>query len=73
MWLKQKNIFLDRMKTREWLKKLDELGYTMSQFKLRNEYILYLLSNVQNGHLSTPFNGFPPQGNLRPLCGILVG
>ncbi|KAK6643005.1 hypothetical protein RUM43_004508 [Polyplax serrata] len=41
---------------------------TIDDLRLRNEFLQYLKTVVQNGKLKTPFDMDPPKGSIKPLA-----
>ncbi|KAF5283480.1 hypothetical protein FQR65_LT13868 [Abscondita terminalis] len=63
----------DRQKAVRWMKKLARCNRTINEMKLRNDFIYYLVLNVQKGELRPPFNENPPPGPLPSLAHLLPG
>lgn len=45
---------------------------SIEEMKLRNDFMYYLVLNVQNGELRPPFNENPPPGALPAIAHLLV-
>ena len=65
-------IFLVRHIAQKWIIKIECTGETNEDIKHRNEYMWFLLVDLQNGTLTIPFNEPPPSGPLTPLNKLLV-
>ncbi|XP_069696789.1 uncharacterized protein [Periplaneta americana] len=62
----------DRTRIISWMRKLAAFHNTINEMRLRNDYMYYLVVNVQKGELKAPFNDNPPNGNLPPLEDIMA-
>lgn len=63
----------ERLVIRIWLDKLHEITEVHGNEKaIRNEYMWFLLLQLQNKHITVPFKTHPPHSELRPLQDILV-
>ncbi|KAB0793548.1 hypothetical protein PPYR_13168 [Photinus pyralis] len=63
----------DREKVVRWMRKLATCNRTLAEMRLRNDFMYYLVLNVQNGELRPPFTENPPQGPLPALAHLLPG
>lgn len=63
---------LDRQKVIRWMRKLSTCNRTINEMKLRNDFMYYLVLNVQNAELRPPFTDYPPTGPLPSLAHLLV-
>lgn len=55
------------------MRKLATCNRSIDEMKLRNDFMYYLVLNVQNGELRPPFNENPPTGPLPDIAQLLVG
>ncbi|XP_067005638.2 uncharacterized protein [Anabrus simplex] len=55
----------DRTCVMKWLNKLSNCNRSIDEMRLRNDFMYYLVLNVQNGELRPPFNSNPPAGKLQ--------
>lgn len=62
----------DRQKAVKWMKKLTTCNRTMEEMKLRNDFMYYLVINIQQGELQIPFTDNPPTGPLPNIANLLV-
>lgn len=56
-----------------WVHKLLSSNKTMSEMRLRNEFMFHLVIAVQEGELRAPFNQNPPSSPLSNLRYLLSG
>ncbi|XP_022916690.1 uncharacterized protein [Onthophagus taurus] len=63
----------DRQRAVRWMRKLAVCNRTIDEMKLRNDFMYYLVMNVQNGELRPPFLDNPPPGPLPPIAHMLPG
>lgn len=61
----------DRQKASKWIRKLLNSAHTVAEMKLRNDFMYYLVINLQNGELQAPFTSPPPPGPLSALIALL--
>ncbi|KAI5746845.1 uncharacterized protein LOC103509149 [Diaphorina citri] len=62
----------DRQKASKWMRKLLSCAHTMDEMKLRNDFMYYLVLNLQAGELQAPFTLCPPPpGPLSSLLALL--
>nr|CAD7576157.1 unnamed protein product [Timema californicum] len=54
----------------QWIEKLKGCSYSTEEMRLRNDFMFYLVTNLQSGELRSPFRKAPPKG---PLARALVG
>lgn len=54
------------------MKKLTTCNRTMEEMKLRNDFMYYLVINVQQGELQPPFTDNPPTSPLPHIANLLV-
>nr|CAD7399293.1 unnamed protein product [Timema cristinae] len=54
----------------QWIEKLKGCSYSTDEMRLRNDFMFYLVTNLQSGELRSPFRRAPPKG---PLARALVG
>ncbi|CAG2061716.1 unnamed protein product [Timema podura] len=54
----------------QWVEKLKGCSYSTDEMRLRNDFMFYLVTNLQSGELRSPFRRVPPKG---PLARALVG
>lgn len=62
----------DRQKAVRWMRKLTTCNRCIEEMKLRNDFMYYLVLNVQNGELRPPFTDNPPHGALPAIAHLLV-
>lgn len=62
----------DKNKALRWMKKLSNCNRTVNEIKLRNDFMYYLIVNMQKGELQPPFNENPPQKPLPSIAHFLV-
>lgn len=72
LFLLLKRFLLDRSRTIRWMRKLAACNRTINEMKLRNDFMYYLVLNVQNGELRTPFTENPTPGPLSTFAHLLV-
>ncbi|EFA08209.1 uncharacterized protein LOC103313929 [Tribolium castaneum] len=63
----------DKTRATRWMKKLSTCNRTLNEIKLRNDFMYYLIVNIQNGELQPPFNENPPQKPLPSIAHLLPG
>lgn len=63
---------LDRTRAVRWMRKLTTCNRSIEEMKLRNDFMYYLVLNVQNGELRPPFTDNPPPGALPAIAHLLV-
>ncbi|XP_017771725.1 PREDICTED: uncharacterized protein LOC108559094 [Nicrophorus vespilloides] len=63
----------DRQRVVKWMKKLTTCNKSIEEMKLRNDFMYYLVLNVQNRELRSPFTESPPPGPLPHLANLLPG
>ncbi|RZC41248.1 uncharacterized protein BDFB_006841 [Asbolus verrucosus] len=63
----------DKTKATRWMKKLSSCNRTVNEIKLRNDFMYYLIVNIQHGELQSPFNENPPQKPLPSIAHLLPG
>lgn len=54
------------------MRKLATCNKSIDEMRLRNDFMYYLVLNVQNCELRAPFNENPPSGPLPDLAQLLV-
>ncbi|XP_017774200.1 PREDICTED: uncharacterized protein LOC108560970 [Nicrophorus vespilloides] len=54
-----------------WLDKLHEMDENSDEMSIRNEYMWFLLLQLQNKRIIQPFNKSPPNLKLKPLKNVL--
>lgn len=62
----------DRQNAVKWMKKLTTCNRTIEEMKLRNDFMYYLVINIQQGELQTPFTDNPPTSPLPNIANLLV-
>lgn len=62
----------DKNRSLRWMKKLSTCNRTINEMNLRNDFMYYLIVNMQNGELQPPFNENPPQKPLPSIAHFLV-
>lgn len=62
----------DKNRSIRWMKKLSTCNRTINEMSLRNDFMYYLIVNMQNGELQPPFNENPPQKPLPSIAHFLV-
>lgn len=55
------------------MRKLTTCNRSIEEMKLRNDFMYYLVMNVQNGELRPPFTENPPPGPLPSIAHLLPG
>lgn len=65
-------LLVDRQRAVRWMRKLATCNHSVNEMKLRNDFMYYLVLNVQNGELKPPFTDNPPSGALPALAHLLV-
>ncbi|XP_018335228.1 uncharacterized protein LOC108744122 [Agrilus planipennis] len=63
----------DRQKVVRWMRKLSTSNRTIDEMKLRNDFMYYLVMNLQTMELSPPFNDNPPPCPLQTIAHLLPG
>ncbi|CAH0564825.1 unnamed protein product [Brassicogethes aeneus] len=63
----------DRQKVVRWMRKLASSNRTVQEMKLRNDFMYYLISNIQRGNLEPPFTDHPPTSPLPNIQHLLPG
>ncbi|XP_019867039.1 uncharacterized protein LOC109596028 [Aethina tumida] len=63
----------DRQKVVRWMRKLASSNRTVQEMKLRNDFMYYLISNIQRGFLEAPFTDHPPTSPLPNISNLLPG
>lgn len=63
---------LDRQKAVRWMKKLATCNRSIEEMKLRNDFMYYLVVNIQAGELQPPFTEPPPASPLPDIAHLLV-
>ncbi|KAI4498217.1 hypothetical protein M0802_006703 [Mischocyttarus mexicanus] len=61
----------DRQTVVRWLRFLKNCTKSIDEMKLRNDFMYYLVLNVQEGELKTPFNKPPPNQSLITMKNML--
>lgn len=64
--------FSDRQKAVKWMKKLTNCNRSIEEMKLRNDFMYYLVVNIQQGQLQAPFTENPPPSALPSIAHLLV-
>lgn len=62
----------ERQRVIRWMRKLIACRRSVEEMKLRNDFMYYLVLNVQNRDLRPPFHESPPPGPLPELSHLLV-
>lgn len=62
----------DKTRATRWMKKLSTCNRTANEIRLRNDFMYYLIVNIQQGELQPPFNENPPQKPLPSIAHLLV-
>ena len=62
----------DKTRATRWMKKLSGCNRTVNEIRLRNDFMYYLIVNIQNGELQPPFNESPPHKPLPAIAHRLV-
>lgn len=62
----------DKSRATRWMKKLSTCNRTINEIRLRNDFMYYLIVNIQSGELQPPFNENPPQKPLPSIAHLLV-
>lgn len=57
---------------KEWIKKLYQMCSTNEEMKLRNDYLWFLVVQLQSGHLDEPFLRLPVQKLVVPIAQAVV-
>ncbi|CAH1108240.1 unnamed protein product [Psylliodes chrysocephalus] len=63
----------DRQKAVKWMKKLTNCNRSIEEMKLRNDFMYYLVVNIQQGQLQAPFTENPPPSALPSIAHLLPG
>ncbi|XP_056634147.1 uncharacterized protein LOC130443494 [Diorhabda sublineata] len=63
----------DRQKAIKWMKKLTNCNRSIEEMKLRNDFMYYLVVNIQQGELQPPFTENPPSSTLPNIAHLLPG
>ncbi|CAH1116287.1 unnamed protein product [Phaedon cochleariae] len=63
----------DRQKAVKWMKKLATCNRSIEEMKLRNDFMYYLVVNIQQGELQPPFTDNPPTSPLPNIANLLPG
>ncbi|ENN81696.1 uncharacterized protein LOC109546522 [Dendroctonus ponderosae] len=63
----------DRQKAVRWMKKLATCNRSLEERKLRNDFMYYLVVNIQQGELQPPFTEPPPTSPLPDIAHLLPG
>ncbi|KAJ8949074.1 hypothetical protein NQ318_016977 [Aromia moschata] len=63
----------DRQKAVKWMKKLTTCNRTIEEMRLRNDFMYYLVVNIQQGELRPPFTDNPPTCPLPNIANLLPG
>ncbi|XP_066259694.1 uncharacterized protein [Euwallacea similis] len=63
----------DRQKAVRWMKKLATCNRSIKEMKLRNDFMYYLVVNIQQGELQPPFTEPPPASPLPDIVHLLHG
>ncbi|XP_030745203.1 uncharacterized protein LOC115874245 [Sitophilus oryzae] len=63
----------DRQKAVRWMKKLATCNKSIEEMKLRNDFMYYLVVNIQQGELQPPFTDPPPASALPDIAHLLPG
>ncbi|KAL3273079.1 hypothetical protein HHI36_014534 [Cryptolaemus montrouzieri] len=63
----------DRHKAVRWMRKLAQCNRSLEEMKLRNDFMYYLVINIQSGELQPPFVDNPPQAPLPTIAHLLPG
>ncbi|XP_060521513.1 uncharacterized protein LOC132699066 [Cylas formicarius] len=63
----------EKQKAVRWMKKLATCNRSIAEMKLRNDFMYYLVVNVQQGELQPPFTELPPAGPLPEIAHLLPG
>ncbi|XP_024945022.1 uncharacterized protein LOC107271944 [Cephus cinctus] len=63
----------DRQTAVRWLRFLKNCAKSIDEMRLRNDFMYYLVLNVQEGVLKAPFNKPPPNAPLMSIASLLPG
>nr|CAI5870261.1 unnamed protein product [Callosobruchus analis] len=63
----------DRQRAVKWMKKLTTCNRSIEEMKLRNDFMYYLVINIQQGELQPPFTENPPTAQLPNIAHLLPG
>ncbi|KAJ8978255.1 hypothetical protein NQ317_012612 [Molorchus minor] len=63
----------DRQKAVKWMKKLISCNKSLEEMRLRNDFMYYLVVNIQQGELHHPFTENPPTCALPNIANLLPG
>ncbi|XP_069697405.1 uncharacterized protein [Periplaneta americana] len=61
----------DRPRVISWMRKLAACNRSIDEMRLRNDFMYYLVLNVQKGELKPPFTESPPIGPLPNICNVV--
>lgn len=56
-----------------WLQKLKLQANSFEEARLRNDFLFYLMSALENTSLDSPFDEVPPDVSVVEMKGLLVG
>lgn len=62
----------ERKRVNDWITKIMKSNKTLSDLKLRNDFMSYLSMNVHSGELKAPFDQDPVRGPLKLVAKDLV-
>ncbi|KAK2583177.1 hypothetical protein KPH14_009197 [Odynerus spinipes] len=66
--------FSDRQNAVKWLRLLMDANNDIAEMRLRNDFMHYLVLNLQESHLRPPFDEPPPKiGRLAEIAGLIPG
>lgn len=66
-------LVLDRQNAVRWLRFLMNAGNNIVEMRLRNDFMHYLVLNLQESHLRPPFDKPPPNiDHLREIADLIV-
>nr|CAH7752652.1 unnamed protein product [Callosobruchus chinensis] len=63
----------DRQRAVKWMKKLTTCNRSIEDMQLRNDFMYYLVINIQQGELQPPFTENPPTAQLPSIAHLLPG
>ena len=63
---------IDKLNVNNWIRKLSKMNLTEDEQKLRNDYIWFLVVQMESGGLNLPFTNTPPEGSLDPIKEAVV-
>lgn len=55
-----------------WIQKLKMQAKNFEEARLRNDFLFYLMSALENEALESPFDNMPPDVSLLEMKGLLV-